>query len=82
MMLANSLPRYTKPSGDFARPRPGRDIIQDICLLVSESTALLQACRAHGVTVTSLLNVLIVMAFVNDPAVLAGNKPSDFLTSR
>jgi hypothetical protein len=78
MMTANSLPRYTKSPGDFAKPRPGRDIIRDLRLSVSDTTALLQACRARRVTVTSVLNVLIVMAWVKDPAALAGYKTVGF----
>jgi hypothetical protein len=53
-MITNSQPIFTKTPGDFTKPRPGRAIIQDLSLLVSDTAALLQACRSRGVIITSV----------------------------
>jgi hypothetical protein len=50
------------------------DIVQEIRLSTSDSTALLHACRAHGVSVTALLNIVLLMSFVENPEALSNSR--------
>jgi hypothetical protein len=67
-------PRFTKAPGEYAIPRPTRHVTEELCLSLSDSGALLAVCREHGVTITSLLNVLLLMAFVQTASALEGIK--------
>jgi hypothetical protein len=67
---------HTAPSADLAQHAP--DVISDLTLSGTDSAALLKACRAHGVTVTALLNVLFSMVVAVDRAALAPFKTVSF----
>jgi hypothetical protein len=67
-------PAFSHPQRLYDTDRSDVDSVHDICLSPLDSKALLDACRAHHVSVTALLNVLLSMAFVGEPAVLAGSK--------
>jgi len=67
-------PAFSHPQRHHDRDRSKVDSIHDICLSPSDSKALLDACRAHHVSVTALLNVLLSMAFIGEPAVLGDSK--------
>jgi hypothetical protein len=56
-------PIFSRPQGTHTLPQRSRNINEKISL---DSTALIQACRAHGVTVTALLNVVFCMAFIGE----------------
>jgi hypothetical protein len=67
-------PAFSHPQRLYDADRNEVDSIHEICLSPLDSKALLDACRAHHVSVTALLNVLLSMAFVGEPAVLANSK--------
>jgi hypothetical protein len=67
-------PAFSHPQRLYDTDRSEVDSVHEICLSPLDSKALLDACRAHHVSVTALLNVLLSMAFVGDPAGLANTK--------
>jgi hypothetical protein len=67
-------PFFTQPPGQQVQLRTSPDVIEELRLSESDSTALLRSCREHGVTVTALLNILYAMAYVKDPQALSGFK--------
>jgi len=67
-------PAFSHPQRLYDPDRSKVDSIHDICLSLLDSKALLDACRAKNVSITALLNVLLSMAFVGEPAVLGDSK--------
>jgi len=72
--FAVTQPEFNRPFGTHSLPGLEPNVQQKICLDEAESALLLQLCRANGVTVTALLNVLYLIAFVRDRAQLTGMK--------
>jgi len=67
-------PAFSHSQRLYDPDRSKDDSIHDICLSPLDSKALLDACRAKNVSVTALLNVLLSMAFIGEPAVLGDSK--------
>lgn len=64
-MYMQSQPSLSLPAGTHPLPQTGPDEVQERRLSVEDSRALLEMCRAHGVSITALLNVLSLAAFAS-----------------
>lgn len=63
-------PSYIQRPGTHTLPQTKKDVVEELSLSVSDSDALLNLCRTHGVTITSLFSVLLALYFVGDDSLL------------
>lgn len=63
-------PCFAHPPSSRNVPRWSPDVIEELCLTESESSVIRHTCRARGITITALFNVILAMVFVEDPAAL------------
>lgn len=71
---AEAQPTYEKPLQPMTAKLASPQIRGDIVLSEADSAKLLYLCRQHGTTVTALLNVVLAMAYVDDPSQLRASK--------
>lgn len=71
-------PSYVHPPGTHDLPQRKADVIHELCLTELESASLLQLCRTNGVTMTSLLNVLFALAYVEREQHISSHKTVQF----
>jgi hypothetical protein len=71
-------PSYTQPSGTHELPQTKPDVIRELSLSVHDTNALLDLCRSHGVTVTSLFSALLALVFVGDDSSISDFKTVQF----
>ena len=63
-------PSYTQRPSIHRLPQSQKDVVREVSLSVSDSNALLNLCRSHGVTITALFSVLLALVFVGDDSLL------------
>jgi hypothetical protein len=73
-LQAASQPSLAGLVGTHNLPQQDPEVIDDLVLSTSDTYCLLELCRAHGVTMTALLNVVFASSAIIAPSRLSGMK--------